>query len=150
MILIHLKCTFLCLYQQYFGEVHQYLNSTKDRNHFDTNCVYVVLDPLCILTSWIVDLSKEEKIEEAKLLWKMNDEKDPKDRLSMRAIAKKLNLPKTTVIERLSGKCQGEGYIAGGKRKARVLMDGKQTGQQEGQNNHNHNCFNQTFKWVTK
>ena len=83
---------------------------------------------------------KEEKIEEAKQLWKANDEKDPKDRLSMRAIAKKLKLPKTTVIERLSGRCQGEGHIAGGKRKARVFMDGKQVGQ----NNciHNHNRFN--------
>ena len=50
---------------------------------------------------------KEEKIEEAKQLWKANDEKDPKDRLSMRAIAKKLKLPKTTVIERLSGRSQG-------------------------------------------
>ena len=81
---------------------------------------------------------KEEKIEEAKQLWKANDEKDPKDRLSMRAIAKKLKLPKTTVIERLSGRCQGEGHIDGGKRKARVLIDGKQAGQ----NNCNHNCFN--------
>ena len=89
---------------------------------------------------------KEEKIEEAKQLWKANDEKDPKDRLSMRAIAKKLKLLKTTVIERLSGRRQGEGHIAGGKRKARVLMDGKQAGQ----NNHNCNHFNRTFNWVTK
>ena len=83
---------------------------------------------------------KEEKIEEAKQLWKANDEKDPKDRLSMRAIAKKLKLPKTTVIERLSGRCQGEGHIAGGKRKVRVLTDGKQAGQNN--HNHNHNHFN--------
>ena len=87
---------------------------------------------------------KEEKIEEAKQLWKANDEKDPKDRLSMRAIAKKLKLPKTTVLERLSGRCQGEGHIAGGKRKARVLTDSKQVGQ------NNRNRFNQTFNWVTK
>ena len=81
---------------------------------------------------------KEEKIEEAKQLWKANDEKDPKDRLSMRAIAKKLKLPKTTVIERLSGRHQGEGHIAGGKRKARLLMDGKQAGQNNRNCNHNH------------
>ena len=35
----------------------------------------------------------------------------------MRAIAAKLNLPKTTVIERLSGRTKGEGHIAGGKGK---------------------------------
>ena len=50
---------------------------------------------------------KEEKIEEANQLWKANDEKDPKEKLSMRAIARKLKLPKTTVIKRLSGRCQG-------------------------------------------
>ena len=72
---------------------------------------------------------KEEKIEEAKQLWKANDEKDPKEKLSMRAIARKLKLPKTRVIKRLSGRCQGEGHIAGGKRKARVLTDGKEVGQ---------------------
>ena len=85
---------------------------------------------------------KEELIEEAKVLWEANKTKPPKEQLSMRAIAAKLNLPKTTVIERLSGRRKGEGHIARGKRKARVLMDGKQVGQQAGQNNcnYNHNC----------
>ena len=79
---------------------------------------------------------KEEKIEEAKVLWAANEGKPPKEQLSMRAIAKQLGLPKTTVIEQLSGRRVGEGHIAGGKRKARVLMDGKQMGQF----NCNHNC----------
>ena len=102
--------------------------------------------------SWAIKIKnqqwKEEKIEETKQLWKANDDKDPKERLSMRAIAKKLSLWKTTVIERLSGRRQGEGHIAGGKRKARVLRDGKQVDQ----NNRNHNCnhFNWTFNRVTK
>ena len=89
---------------------------------------------------------KEELIEEAKVLWEANKTKPPKEQLSMRAIATKLNLPKTTVIERLSGRRKGEGHIAGGKRKARVLMDGKQAGQ----NNCNRNHFNRTFNWVSK
>ena len=72
---------------------------------------------------------EEEKIEEAKRLWDANKDKPAKEKLSMRAIARKLKLPKTTVIERLSGRRQGEGHIAGGKRKARVLSDSKQAGQ---------------------
>ena len=83
---------------------------------------------------------KEELIEEAKVLWEANKTKPPKEQLSMRAIAAKLNLPRTTVIERLSGRGKGEGHVAGGKRKARVLTDGKQAGQQAGQNNRNCNC----------
>ena len=79
---------------------------------------------------------KEEKIEEAEVLWAANEGKPPKEQLSMRAIAKQLGLPKTTVIEWLSGRRVGEGHIAGGKRKARVLTDSKQTGQF----NHYHNC----------
>ena len=47
---------------------------------------------------------KEELIEEAKVLWEVNKEKPAKEQLSMRAIASKLKLPKTTVIERLSGR----------------------------------------------
>ena len=68
---------------------------------------------------------KEEKMEEAKQLWEANKDKPPKERLSMRAIASQLKLLKTTVIERLSGRRKGEGHIAGGNRKARVLTDGK-------------------------
>ena len=82
---------------------------------------------------------KEEKIEEAKVLWAANEGKLPKDQLSMRAIAKQLGLPKTTVIEWLSGRRVGEGHIAGGKRKARVLMDGKQMAQFNRNHNRNHN-----------
>ena len=47
----------------------------------------------------------------------------------MRAIAAKLELPKSTVIERLSGRRKGHGHIAGGKRKGRVLTEGEQVGQ---------------------
>ena len=68
----------------------------------------------------------------------------------MRAIAVMCGLPKTTVIERLSGHNQGPGHIAGGKRKPRVLSKGEQMGQQVGQNNCNHNHFNRTFRWVSK
>ena len=93
---------------------------------------------------------KEELIEEAKVLWEANKMKPPKEQLSMRAIAAKLNLPKTTVIERLSGRRKGEGHIAGGEKKARVLTDSKQAGQQVGQNNHNRNLFNWTFNQVSK
>ena len=83
---------------------------------------------------------KEEKIEEAKVLWAANEGKPPKELLSMRAIAKQLGLPKTTVIEWLSGKRVGEGHIAGGKRKARELTDGKQADQFHRNCNHNCNC----------
>ena len=72
---------------------------------------------------------EEQKIEQAKQMWEDNKNKPAKERLSMRAIAGILMLPKTTVIERLSGRRKGEGHIAGGKRKARVLTDGKQVGQ---------------------
>ena len=68
----------------------------------------------------------------------------------MRAIAAQLQLPKSTVIERLSGRRKGHGHIAGGKRKARVLTDGKQAGHQVGHFNRNRNRFNQTCKRVTK
>ena len=78
---------------------------------------------------------KEEKIEEAKVLLAANKGKPPKEQLSMRVTAKQLGLPKTTVIEQLSGRRVGEGHIVGGRRKARVLRDGKQMGQF----NHNHN-----------
>ena len=70
------------------------------------------------------------------MLWAANEGKPPKEQLSMRAIAKQLGLPKTTVIEWLSGRRVGEGHIAGEKRKARVLTDSKQVGQF----NHNRNC----------
>ena len=75
------------------------------------------------------------------MLWAANEGKPPKEQLSMRAIAKQLGLPKTTVIEQLSGRRVGEGHIAGGKRKARILTDGKQMDQF----NCNHKCnHNQT------
>ena len=88
-----------------------------------------------------------DKVEE---LWEANKTKAKKDQLSMRAIAHQLNLPKTTVIERLSERRKGHGHIAGGKRQARVLTKGTQAGHQVGQNNHNHNRNNRTCKRVTK
>ena len=91
-------------------------------------------------------------MDKAEELWEANKTKAKKDQLSMRAIAHQLNLPKTTVIERLSGRRKGHGLIAGGKRQARVLTKGMQAGHQAGQNNcnHNRNRNNQTCKWVTK
>ena len=56
---------------------------------------------------------KEEDMKEAERLWARNDTLPPKERLSMRAIAVKVGIGKTTVIERLSGRCKGEGHIAG-------------------------------------
>ena len=92
---------------------------------------------------------KAEKMDQAQALWKANDDLPPDQRLSMRTIAKKVGIAKTTIIERLSGRRQGSGHITGGKRKARILMKGKQVGHQAGHINH-FNCFNQTSKWVTK
>ena len=85
---------------------------------------------------------KEQQMDRAEALWLENEEKSPKDKLSMRAIAVMCGLPKTTVIERLSGHCTEHGHIAGGKRQPRVLSKGEQVGQQAGQNNRNHNWKN--------
>ena len=93
---------------------------------------------------------KEQQMDRAEALWLENEEKRPKDKLSMRAIAVMCGLPKTTVIERLSGHHKGHGHIAGGKREPGVLSKCEEAGQQVGQNNHNCNCFNQSFKWVSK
>ena len=88
---------------------------------------------------------KESDMDKAEELWEADKTKAKKDQLCMRAIAQQLNLPKTTVIEQLLGRRKGHGHIAGGKRQARVLMTGKQAGQ------NNRNCNrNQTCKWVTK
>ena len=69
--------------------------------------------------------------------------------LSMRAIAKKVGIAKTTVIERLSGRHQGSGHIAGGARKLRVMSKGTQVGHQMGHFNH-FNHFNWTLTWIAK
>ena len=50
----------------------------------------------------------------------------------MRAIAKKVGISKTTVIERLSGRRKGSGHIAGGARKSRIMLKGTQAGHQAG------------------
>ena len=68
---------------------------------------------------------KEEKMDEAFRLWEKNKDLPPDKQLSMRAIAAKVGIGKTTVIERLSGQRKGKGHIAGGARKARVLTKGK-------------------------
>ena len=92
---------------------------------------------------------KAQKMQEAIDLWAQNDNLPPNKQLSMRAIAKKASIAKTTVIERLSGRCKGSGHIAGGARKSRIMLKGTQVGHQEGHLNcFNH--FNQTFTWVTK
>ena len=92
---------------------------------------------------------KAEKMDEAQALWDANDNLPPDQKLSMRAIAKKVGIGKTTIIERLSGRRKGTGHIAGGKRKARILTKGKQAGHQAGHFNRlNH--FNRTFKRVIK
>ena len=93
---------------------------------------------------------KEQQMDRAEALWLENEEKSPKDKLSMRAIAVMCGLPKPTVIERLSECHKGHGHITGGKRQPRVLLKGEQAGHQTGQNNHNRNHFKRSFKWVNK
>ena len=56
---------------------------------------------------------KEEDMKEVERLWARNETLPPKERLSMRAIAAKVGIGKTTVIKRLSGRCKSEGHIAG-------------------------------------
>ena len=75
---------------------------------------------------------KAAKMEEAVELWAQNDNLPPQQQLSMRAIAKRVGISKTTVIERLSGRCKGSGHIAGGARKSRVMSKGTQVGHQVG------------------
>ena len=89
---------------------------------------------------------KAAKMQEAMDLWAQNDNLPPHQQLSMRTIAKRVGISKTTVIERLSGRCKGSGHIAGGARKLRIMLKGMQGGHQVGHFNH----FNQTFNWVTK
>ena len=72
---------------------------------------------------------KEQQMDRTEELWLQKEDKSPKDKLSMRAIAVMFGLPKTTVIERLSGHCKGHGHITGGKRQPRVLSKGEQAGQ---------------------
>ena len=83
-------------------------------------------------------------MDRAEELWPQNEDKNPKDKLSMRAIAVMCGLPKTIVIERLSGCHKGHGHIAGDQRQPRVLSKGEQAGR------NNRNCFNRSFKWVNK
>ena len=71
---------------------------------------------------------KEEQMEEADRLWKLNEILPPNERLSMRAIAKKVKIGKTTVIKRLSGRRVGVGHITGGQWQARVLTTGESSG----------------------
>ena len=84
---------------------------------------------------------KATKMQEAQNLWAQNANLPPDKQLSMRAIAKRVGIGKTTVIERLSGRRQGSGHIVGGARKLRVMSKGMQAGHQAGHFNH-FNCFN--------
>ena len=64
-------------------------------------------------------------MERAFQLWDENDSLPPGKKWSMRAMAKEVGIPKTTIIERLSQRRKGIGHIAGGKRQPRVLSAGK-------------------------
>ena len=92
---------------------------------------------------------KAAKMQEAQDLWAQNANLPPDKQLSMRAIAKTVGIGKTIVIERLSGRCQSSGHIAGGARKSRVMSKGMQAGHQVGHFNH-FNCFNQKLTRITK
>ena len=87
-------------------------------------------------------LWKPAKMQEALDLWAQNDNLPPRQQLSMRAIAKKVGISKTTVIERLSGRRKGSGHIAGGARKSRIMLKGTQAGH--------FNRFNHLTKVLTK
>ena len=75
---------------------------------------------------------KEEAMERAFQLWDENDSLPPGKKWSMRAIAKHVQVPKTTIIERLSQRRKGKGHIAGGARQPRVLSPGKSSGSPSG------------------
>ena len=89
---------------------------------------------------------KAAKIQEAQNLWAQNANLPPDKQLSMRAIAKRVGIGKTTVIERLSGRRQGSRHIAGGARKLRVMLKGMQAGHQED----HFNCLNRTLTQIAK
>ena len=89
---------------------------------------------------------KAAKIQEAQDLWAQNVNLPPDKQLSMRAIAKRVGIGKTTVIERLSGRHQGSRHIAGGARKLRIMSKGMQAGHQVG----HFNCFNRTLTRIIK
>ena len=75
------------------------------------------------------------QIDQAEAIWAEELKKAPHQRLSWRRIAQMVNLPKTTVAERLSGRRKGHGKIAGGHRRGRILTEGNfccQAGQQAG------------------
>ena len=94
-------------------------------------------------------LWKAAKMQEAQDLWAQNANLPPDKQLSMRAIAKRVGIGKTTVIERLSGRHQGSGHIAGSARKLRIMSKGMQVGHQVGHFNH-FNHFNWTLTRITK
>ena len=75
---------------------------------------------------------KEADMERTMELWDVNEDLPPSEKLSMRAIAKQVKVPKTTIIERLSWYRKGKGHITGGRRKARVLTDGKSSWSSSG------------------
>ena len=85
-------------------------------------------------------------MQEAQDLWAQNANLPPDKQLSMRAIAKRVGIGKTTVIARLSRRCQGSGHIAGGARKLRIMLKGTQVGHQAD----HFNCFNRTLTRITK
>ena len=89
-------------------------------------------------------------MQEAQDLCSQNDSLPPENKLSMRGIAKKVGIGKTTVIERLSGRYKGTGHIAGGARKLRIMIKGMQAGHQVGHFNNFNRIFNQIIKWVIK
>ena len=57
---------------------------------------------------------KEEAMDWTVALWDSNATLPPNKQWSMRTIAKEVQVPKTTIIERLSKRRQGKGHIAGG------------------------------------
>ena len=71
-------------------------------------------------------------MERAFQLWDENDSPPPGKKWSMRAIAKEVEVPKTTIIKRLSQRRKGKGHIARGKRQPRVLSAGKSSGSPSG------------------
>ena len=70
---------------------------------------------------------KERQMDKAFELWQSNPAREAQGlkALSLREIGRMVGISKTTVTERIKERRKGRGHIAGGRRQARVLTEGK-------------------------
>ena len=73
---------------------------------------------------------KEKQMDKAFELWESNPAREAQGlkALSLREIGRMVGIGKTTVTERIKERRKGRGHIAGGRRQARVLTEGKNFG----------------------